>query len=480
MSRIVVVGASIAGLSTGLLLARAGHEVVVLDGDDVSPGDPDDVIARAFRPGAPQAVHAHAFLARGRAVLRDRLPDVLDKLRGEGVTDLPLPPPPSLAGQVIQRDPDLIFLMVRRPLAEWALRAVAATQPYLEVRTGERVTGLVLDESGAVPRVTGVTLRSGGVQTADLVIDASGRRSSIVRGLSQSVAMAPVVQSEDCGMVYFSRAYRVRSGISTLPPLNRGFAAGALLPRFGTLLAPCENGHVVVAITPLASDVAMKSVHTSTVFDAVLRKVGPISPWLDVLEPTSDVYSMGGLQSTLNRVVRNETAVVHGLHLVGDACSTTNPTYGRGLSWALAHAGVLTDVIAQYPDDLDRQAKALDAWIAAEIAPFYEDAVAGDRVRVSMMNRALLGQDPVSAISSPPSQLNGDPGRPTFMQLVSASLADAYVWQRLARYQSLLATPNELYDDPKLRERIAQINSAPIPFPVPTGPTNEELAAILN
>ena len=165
---------------------------------------------------------------------------------------------------------------------------------------------------------------------------------------------------------------------------------------------------------------------------------------------------------------------------MGDACSTTNPTYGRGLSWALAHAGVLTDVIAQYPDDLDRQAKALDAWIGAEIAPFYEDAIAGDRVRVSMMNRALLGQDLVSDISSPPSQLNGDPGRPTFMQLVSASLADAYVWHRLARYQSLLATPNSLYGDPILRERVAQLNSAAISLPVPTGPTNEELAAILN
>jgi len=36
--RVVVIGASVAGLSTALLLARAGHEVVVVDGDEVVIG----------------------------------------------------------------------------------------------------------------------------------------------------------------------------------------------------------------------------------------------------------------------------------------------------------------------------------------------------------------------------------------------------------------------------------------------------------
>lgn len=63
----------------------------------------------------------------------------------------------------------------------------------------------------------------------------------------------------------------------------------------------------------------MKAVRTPAVFDAVLRTVAAISPWLDVLEPTSDVYAMGGLQSTLVQTVRDGAAVVHGLHLVGDA-----------------------------------------------------------------------------------------------------------------------------------------------------------------
>jgi len=204
----------------------------------------------------------------------------------------------------------------------------------------------------------------------------------------------------------------------------------------------------------------MKAVRTPAVFDAVLRTVAAISPWLDVLEPTSEVYAMGGLQSTLVQTVRDGAAVVHGLHLVGDACSTTSPTYGRGLSWALAHAGVLADAIARDPDDLEGQARAVDAWISLEVTPFYLDAVVGDRGRVAAMRHAMLDQTATPPAASESTSSIEQPPRPTFPQLVSASAADAYVWHRFARYQSLLATPQELYDDPTLRARVAALTSS--------------------
>jgi 2-polyprenyl-6-methoxyphenol hydroxylase-like FAD-dependent oxidoreductase len=474
MSRIIVIGGSVAGLSAALLLARAGHTILVLDGDDVSSGDPAEVAARAFRPGAPHAVQTHAFIARGRTVLRDRLPDVLAGLYSQGVLDLPLPPPLSLGGQQVNADPDLVFLMCRRPLTEWALRWTADRQHGVEVRSGAKVTGLQVDRSGKVPRVIGVVTETDAL-AADLVIDASGRRPLTPRWLAATGEPGPVVRSENCGLVYFSRSYRIKDGVTELPALNRGFAAGAVLPRFTALLAPCENGHVLAAVTPSSADTAMKNVRRAEVFDAVLRTVGAVGPWLDVLEPTSDVYAMGGLQSTLIRLVRDGVAVAHGLHVIGDACSTTSPTYGRGLSFALAHAAALTDTIAAHPDDLDQQTHALDEWVTSEIAPYYDEAIVADRSRLQMIHRAMHGTTSAPPVTEPIAR--HDPQRPSFLDVLSASFVDAYAWHRFARYQSLLAKPSELYDDPVLRDRITAADRDPMP--PPAGPTNDELSEIL-
>ena len=481
MVSIAVVGGSISGLASALLLARDGHDVVVFDKDDVRPGPLADVAGQGVRAGAPHAVQAHAFLARARLVLRERLPDVLASLYDEGVVDLPLPPPPSLGGRDdVPADPDLVFLMVRRSVAEWALRRAAAGQERLHVRSGETVTGLRVDTATATPTATGVVLASAETHPADIVIDASGRRSMSLDWLPTDVRARVAVSSEDCGMVYFSRHYRLMPG-AVPPPLNRGFAAGVMLPRFSALLIPSDNGHVIVAITPLAADTQMKAVRDAATFDAVLRSIPAIAPWLTVLEPTSDVFAMGGLQSTLVRLVVDGAAAVRGLHVVGDACSTTNPTFGRGMSWALAHAAVVASVIRENPDDLERQAQAVDAWIAAEVAPFYADAVATDRARVAVMRQAAFG-DPL-----PGSIATRDPQRPTFPQIMSASFTDPVVWHRLSRYQSLLSTPGGLFDDEDIRVRVAVAACSPPPSAAPPGattpaamgPSNEALEVML-
>ena len=97
--RIIVVGGSAAGQFTALLLARAGHEVVLLDRDPIEPAaDIEAAAASAFRPAVPQFVQPHIVLPRCRLLLWQALPDVYDALLAAGAGEAPLASamPPTL------------------------------------------------------------------------------------------------------------------------------------------------------------------------------------------------------------------------------------------------------------------------------------------------------------------------------------------------------------------------------------------------
>src|SRR4051812_11290012 len=97
--RIVVVGGSVAGLSTALLLARDGHAVTVVERAHLAPpADVETAAATAMRATAPQILQPHVLLATFRELLRERLPDVYGGLLAAGVAEAPLETqmPPTL------------------------------------------------------------------------------------------------------------------------------------------------------------------------------------------------------------------------------------------------------------------------------------------------------------------------------------------------------------------------------------------------
>ena len=82
--RFIVAGGGVAGLATSLAVARAGHDAVVLERDLVHPGGSPDAAFEVERRGIPHYFQPHSFLPRGRRLLADWAPDVLDTLLDVG------------------------------------------------------------------------------------------------------------------------------------------------------------------------------------------------------------------------------------------------------------------------------------------------------------------------------------------------------------------------------------------------------------
>ena len=97
MSRAVVIGGSLAGLTTALALSRAGWQVDVVERDPMPDGSNAHEVFRQYpRPAVPQSGHRHNFFSLITVTLRARGPDVLERLFDFGVRPLMLrdfPPP---------------------------------------------------------------------------------------------------------------------------------------------------------------------------------------------------------------------------------------------------------------------------------------------------------------------------------------------------------------------------------------------------
>ena len=198
--RFVVAGGGVAGLASALALARAGHEAVVLERDVLDPEAPPDSAFDVQRRGIPHYYQPHAFLPRGRRILLDWAPDVYRTLLDVGAEpqDLAL----KLHGPAEPGDEDLVYLWVRRPLIEWALRRAVAAEAAIRAPLGVQVTGLIRTDD-ARPSAAGVTVAGGEPVLGDL-------RGGRARALPLPTRLA-------AGGGY---AYRFRSGLllSLLPP----------------------------------------------------------------------------------------------------------------------------------------------------------------------------------------------------------------------------------------------------------------------
>jgi 2-polyprenyl-6-methoxyphenol hydroxylase-like FAD-dependent oxidoreductase len=452
--KLVVAGGGVAGLAAALAVARAGHHAVVLERDLVDPGGSPHSAFDLERGGIPHYFQPHAFLPRGRRLLQDWAADVLDALVDAGADsqDVAL----KLRGPREPGDEDLVYLWVRRPVIEWALRRAAAAEPAVEIRAGVRVTGLLRSDDGA-SRAVGVSVDVGDAVRGDVVVDALGRYRC-----PPGWPRAPGAPTES-GAIYYCRYFELAAGVEHLgaPILNPRGDLGYM--GFNTFRG--DNRTFAVIVLAPSADRELRVLRHESAWMAACAAITP----LDVMtsaeygRPITDVMPMGGLMN----VDRTGDPGVAGIIAVGDAFCHTDPAFAYGLSFSIAHAEMLARAAAEVPDT-DALVERYRADAGPEARERHELACATDLARGRRWNGEPLDFR----------RRDGSYPLFSFVGALAAAPYDDLVLRRTIRRIGLLDRTAVFDGDDPLHERIEAIlkRLAASP-PTRPGPHREEMLA---
>ncbi|MDT4996390.1 MAG: hypothetical protein QOD45_458, partial [Pseudonocardiales bacterium] len=310
--RVVVIGAGVAASAASLALAQDRHDVVLVDrtgAPALSTSSADQVFDTWQRAAVGQFRQPHNFLGLGRAVLRDRFPSVYDAVLRAGAGEV------DMASFLVDAarqagDEDLATIACRRPVFDAALRE--ALTDCVPLRVAD-VVGLTVRHGV----VSGVVLAGGEALPADLILDAAGRNTHASDWLVAVGASAFPIESTACGLLYYSRHYRIRDD-DPMPPhasLLGGPRGDLGYLAFAAFVG--DNRTFSVAIMVPAWDESFRRLRDADAFDRVASHLPGLAPWLAASKPASSVLPMGRLRNTLRRIVDGDRPIAPGLIPLG-------------------------------------------------------------------------------------------------------------------------------------------------------------------
>jgi 2-polyprenyl-6-methoxyphenol hydroxylase-like FAD-dependent oxidoreductase len=464
VARIVIVGAGVVGLGTGLLLSRDGHEVTVLERDaGVPPSGAAEIWDGWQRKGVSQFRLPHFFLARFRGLLDSELPDVQAELVAAGavIVNPVLDAPEAFRGPAREGDAAFECLSGRRCVVEAAVASVAGRAPRLEIRRGAAVAGLLAGAPArnGVPHAAGVRLSTGEEITADLVVDMTGRRSPLPRWLEAIGSRPPRDELDDSGFIYYGRHFRSAGGI---PP-----ALGGYLMHLGTISAltlPADNGTWSVTLVTSARDKALRCLRDPVTWEKAVRSLPLVAHWLDGQPIDDRVTVMAGIEDRHRSLMAGGSPVATGVVAAGDAWACSNPTVGRGASIGMMQAVLLRDTIAATGlDDPGAFALAFHRATAEQVEPWYRDTLTADRHRLAEIDALIDGGE----------YRPRDPGWELSQALSNAAFKDPDCLRAFVSVSMVLTRPADALARPGLADKVTALGGGwrdePIPAPSRAG-----------
>lgn len=458
---IAIVGSGICGMCTAMTLAGQGHEITLFEKDDSPPeGNADEAFFSWNRRGAAQFRHPHAFLGLMCNLIEDRYPELLHAFYAAGARRVNfqemLPVELRDRYKPARGDEKLWVLLCRRATIETVIRQYVGGLAGIRIENPCEVTDIIGNWEEGQLSVQGLMVeRHGGRDeggpspfAADVVIDASGRRSRFPRWLARRGCEIPE-EKHDAEIVYYTRHYRLRPGRSEPPRGDRSGAGDLGYLKFGVF--PGDNGHfAIILCVPTPETAIRKAVRSGELFDRICLSIPGLEPWLadGRAEATTDPFGIGDINAVWRTYVNDGTPLALNYFAVGDAAIRTNPLYGRGCSTGLLHASILTDVLAEESDPSQR-ALLFHQRTLRELRPIYDASLSEDRRGIKRAAASMTG-----GLLEPPRTLRRWFALAFGDALSAASREQAHVLRGALRSFHLLEKPGEFLQDWRVRRTV--------------------------
>jgi 2-polyprenyl-6-methoxyphenol hydroxylase-like FAD-dependent oxidoreductase len=466
MARIVFIGSGFSGVVGGLLLARDGHQVTVLERDPAPPTGPTDAFDGWRRRGVPQFRLTHVVPPRLREILQYELPETIDALvaagalRANRMRDLPV----AMTGGFRAGDERYEQVTGRRPMVEAVLARLLELAPGVVVRRGVGVAGLIAgdEQPGGVPDVVGVVLDSGERIAADLVVATSGRRSTLPAMLAAIGTRPPVEQAAPHGFTYYCRSFRSPDGVMPAmfgPPLQH-------YDSLSFVAAPADNGTWSVGIAASATDRRMRQATDAEVWTRIVRAYPLLAHWVEG-EAITDVETMSATPDRRTRLVVDRRPIVTGVVALGDALACTSPMYGRGMTFGAMQAVCLRDVLREVcANDPAELARRWHDRVANVVMPLVDETLAVTRHRLAEMDARVAGT----------TYETDDAEWIFFQRLFAAAPHDPEVLRAAMDVAGVFRRTCDIAQRPDIVTRIDAVGD----LPLAAGPTRRQLEALID
>ncbi|MEU5307003.1 FAD-dependent oxidoreductase [Streptomyces noursei] len=424
--RAVVVGGGYAGLVTARVLADYFHEVVILEWDSMDE-------STGVHPHAPQGYHAHVMLAKGAEVLEKYFPGLRAELQdagapvydyGEYISFL-LP-----TGYAPRCTTGLQIQSFTRDELERHLRRRVLAMPGVTLLSSVRCKGLVTSRPHTVTGVTYHISESTQLEQfkADLVIDASGRSSTLGSWLQDLDLEVPSKRVVKARITYTTMNFdRPQAGAPDFKVAYQ-MTYAPRIPRGGVVLA-VENNRWICSLFGYADQIPptddegylafARSLDNPHLAEQLTRRIRQ-----ERVRRYTNVNSQWNLYHSCKGWPERLIAA-------GDSVCAFNPIYGQGLTVAAMEADLLDRML---------NTRRAHGWSLDGLSRRYQRGVA----------RIVLTPWTLSSNSDIVWDPDGQPLPAKIVhwyttRLFEVAVRDAKVWTRFARVVNMITSPAALF-----------------------------------